>query len=702
MKILSLLRVASAAFFFVGTSAFAQTPPLLSQGQVLGNFGTGTIPAKPTTILTFPVVSGNLACFSGTTGLLQDCGKSPSASADVRNFAVSPLIPTTVCTGSDDTATFQAAATAAATLAGNTVVVPALPCKSTATGVSLLNAVNVKIVGQGAGTGATFGGVSGFNTTAASGSLIATPGASGLDIGNMRMSYSNASYSGNLIDLSQGAGNANSSFITLHDFAIGGQGSAVGAAALINTNLTLATTIRNGFLANAAYGIKMGASSNAIHMEELWFNEGFSNSQILVQGEALLENSSVHEPATGSLVASAMAATGTTDGLVLLSNAYNDATSGHYLDFTGGNVNGFAAIGNNFAGGTFTGDLGSMWGGLIAGNELDVGGVSDCIFNGASARSIVAFGNHFDTQGGPGFGLTWCDSGPKLGNNFYETGSTANGFGTGFVLTQFLNINNYGMTSNTSSDGLLLKNPTAATANNQEFSPRLHLQGQGWKTTATAASQAVDFIAEVQPVQGTAAPTGKLVISSAINGGSFAQNFALDSGGQFTLTSLNAVSATAIPVFAGGGGANGMFMGSLCINTSYGSCAPPSGGLTVSGTAALNAVTVGGNTMTFPAAAATLTQTVASGTAGLATTAIASGACAVAVPVAATNVVSTDVVIASFNGDPTSVTGYIPSTAGMLTIIAYPTANLANFKVCNNSSSSITPGAITLNWRVVR
>jgi hypothetical protein len=38
----------------------------------------------------------------------------------------------------------------------------------------------------------------------------------------------------------------------------------------------------------------------------------------------------------------------------------------------------------------------------------------------------------------------------------------------------------------------------------------------------------------------------------------------------------------------------------------------------------------------------------------------------------------------------------------MLTIIAYPTANNVNFKVCNNTSGSVTPGAITLNWRVTR
>jgi hypothetical protein len=93
---------------------------------------------------------------------------------------------------------------------------------------------------------------------------------------------------------------------------------------------------------------------------------------------------------------------------------------------------------------------------------------------------------------------------------------------------------------------------------------------------------------------------------------------------------------------------------------------------------------------------------IASGTAALGTSAIASAACATVVTATATGTATTDVVTASFNGDPTAVTGYIPATAGMLTIIAYPTANTANFKVCNNSSASITPGAITLNWRVVR
>ncbi len=118
-----------------------------------------------------------------------------------------------------------------------------------------------------------------------------------------------------------------------------------------------------------------------------------------------------------------------------------------------------------------------------------------------------------------------------------------------------------------------------------------------------------------------------------------------------------------------------------------------------------NSLTLAGTdatTMTFPSVSATITRTVASGAKALATGAISSAACTSAQTDTATGTLTTDVVTASFNGDPTGVTGYIPATTGMLSIIVYPTADTVNFKVCNNTLSSITPGAITLNWRVTR
>lgn len=127
------------------------------------------------------------------------------------------------------------------------------------------------------------------------------------------------------------------------------------------------------------------------------------------------------------------------------------------------------------------------------------------------------------------------------------------------------------------------------------------------------------------------------------------------------------------------------------------------GALTVPGTTNhTGAFQINGNTMTFPAAAATIPRVVASGAKALATGAISSGACTTAQTDTATGTLTTDAVIATFSADPTGTTGYAPSTSGMLSILAYPTADTVNYKVCNNTGASITPGAVTVNWRVVR
>lgn len=97
-----------------------------------------------------------------------------------------------------------------------------------------------------------------------------------------------------------------------------------------------------------------------------------------------------------------------------------------------------------------------------------------------------------------------------------------------------------------------------------------------------------------------------------------------------------------------------------------------------------------------------VTETIANGTSALGTGAIGSASCATVVTTTAIGTATTDVVGWGFNGDPTGVTGYTPVTSGALTIFAYPSSGNVNFKVCNLTSSSITPGAITLNWRITR
>jgi hypothetical protein len=97
-----------------------------------------------------------------------------------------------------------------------------------------------------------------------------------------------------------------------------------------------------------------------------------------------------------------------------------------------------------------------------------------------------------------------------------------------------------------------------------------------------------------------------------------------------------------------------------------------------------------------------LTQTICSGTIALGTSAIASGAAATTVTATCTGLATTDTMMLSFNGSPLAVTGYVPSASGMLTIIDWPTSNTINVSVVNNTASSVTPGAITLNYRVTR
>lgn len=96
-----------------------------------------------------------------------------------------------------------------------------------------------------------------------------------------------------------------------------------------------------------------------------------------------------------------------------------------------------------------------------------------------------------------------------------------------------------------------------------------------------------------------------------------------------------------------------------------------------------------------------ISYTIASGTATLATGSIAANSCASAVTVTATGTATTDVISWTPNASLIAVTGYTPG--GTLKIFPYPTANNVNFVVCNaHATDAVTPGAVTLNWRVAR
>ncbi len=99
---------------------------------------------------------------------------------------------------------------------------------------------------------------------------------------------------------------------------------------------------------------------------------------------------------------------------------------------------------------------------------------------------------------------------------------------------------------------------------------------------------------------------------------------------------------------------------------------------------------------------ATTPTKISSGTIALGTSLITTGACATVATASAVGTLTTDIVSFSLNGDISAVTGYAPVTTGGLSLYVYPTADTVNVKVCNPTASSITPGAVTLNYLVGR
>lgn len=74
-------------------------------------------------------------------------------------------------------------------------------------------------------------------------------------------------------------------------------------------------------------------------------------------------------------------------------------------------------------------------------------------------------------------------------------------------------------------NGFIARNTTAAAVNAQQVSPALVYEGQGWKTTATAASQNILYREYLQPVQGTANPAWTINEDANVNGAGYVTQF---------------------------------------------------------------------------------------------------------------------------------------------------------------------------------
>src|SRR3989338_9696800 len=168
-------------------------------------------------------------------------------------------------------------------------------------------------------------------------------------------------------------------------------------------------------------------------------------------------------------------------------------------------------------------------GGITVGDDGLIRSPGTFFMNSSNIVAIMA-GN--STGDATAFGIQKYDNNAEF---FTITGTGLVGIGAGYPLgqpTSKLEVRTAGLgVTQTTSSGLALVNTTAAAAGAQQISPAIRWSGFGWKTDATAASQAVDFRSYVVPVQGTANPTGYLTFESSVNGAAYGNLMTIDSAG---------------------------------------------------------------------------------------------------------------------------------------------------------------------------
>lgn len=148
------------------------------------------------------------------------------------------------------------------------------------------------------------------------------------------------------------------------------------------------------------------------------------------------------------------------------------------------------------------------------------------------------------------------------------------------------NFDGLGVTQ-TNGAGWWLANNTAASSGNQQISPSLVLEGQGWGTTG-GTSQSVKSSIDILPTQSTS-PGLTFRLRSSINGAAYQEYFSVTNGGVMTVTTAGGsqvakFNGQGVPIMQLGISSNGLNAisanGSTTISTAFGLQYSAAGGTT--------------------------------------------------------------------------------------------------------------------------
>lgn len=221
------------------------------------------------------------------------------------------------------------------------------------------------------------------------------------------------------------------------------------------------------------------------------------------------------------------------------SGAFGASSNFTYVDGTStltvNNVVGLVSLTSNggvysVGGVLFANGTTSNAGGLSLGEDLDNGTDYITFLAAASMASPTQYVFPAAFPAGNGYSLTSTTSGVLSWTNVSGGGGSYWDLASGGTLSSANTItltttNNVAFSTaslgTTVGESFLLSTPTAAAVGAQQIGTPLLLRSNGWKTTATAASQPVEWAIYNLPIQGTTNPSTELTFAASINNGSY-------------------------------------------------------------------------------------------------------------------------------------------------------------------------------------